>query len=190
MSLQFLLSTRGLEVTQFSSAVDFLEAISGLAPAPIISDVRMPRLDGLQLMSELVQRDINWPVIFLTGHGEIGVAVKALKLGATDFLEKPVAATDLDACLKRAFVNMEQVQSIASDKKSAQQQWALLSTREREVLTELCRGSSNKQVAFKLSISPRTVEMHRANALRILVVRSISEVLTIKVRAEHNLKSN
>ena len=183
-SLHFLLETRHATVTSFRRATDFLEAIDSLAPAPLIVDVRMPRMDGLQLIAELKRRQVDWPVIFLSGHGDVTIAVRALKLGATDFLEKPVVAAELEACLEGAF-KMLSGQLLSSDTKvQAARRWGLLTRRELGVLELLCEGSSNKQVAFKLQISPRTVEMHRASALRQLQVKSLPEVMMLRRLAD------
>ena len=181
-SLQFLLSTWGITVAAFADAPAFLKSVADLAPAPVILDVRMPSVDGMQLFSELIERNIDWPVIFLTGHGELAVAVSALKLGAVDFLEKPVAAADLQICLDRAFDKLKRDQIVAAGKMAAKATWGLLTAREKEVLNGLSQGLSNKQVAFNLALSTRTVEMHRANALRRLRVRSLAEVVTIMTK--------
>ena len=115
----------------------------------------------------------------LSGHGDIDVAVQAIKLGAIDFLEKPVEPSSLDKCLQRAFLGLQNLEDSTHSKAASIQALSLLTARESEVLTGLCGGQANKQVAFDLSISPRTVEMHRANALRRLNVRTIAEVVTM-----------
>lgn len=179
-SLHFLLATRHALVSSFRSAGDFLQAIDGLAPAPIIVDVRMPRMDGLQLIAALTKRQVKWPAIFLSAHGDVAIAVQALKLGATDFLEKPVVAAELEACIEKAFHELDGQMSALQLKSQANHLWALLTPREMSVLDHLCDGHSNKKVAFELGISPRTVEMHRANALRQLQVKSLPQVIKLK----------
>ena len=179
-SLHFLLTTRHAEVTSFKSAGDFLEAVEGLTPSPIILDVRMPRMDGLQLIGQLNSREIDWPTIFLSGHGDISIAVRALKLGAADFLEKPVVSADLEACLEKTFATLDAKTATRDLESDATKRWARLTPRECSVLHHLCEGLSNKQVAYELNISPRTVEMHRANALRQLGVRSLPEVIKLR----------
>lgn len=179
-SLHFLLATRHAEVTSFRKAADFLDAIEGLTPSPLIVDVRMPEMDGLQLAEELGRRHVAWPVVFLSGHGDVAIAVRALKLGASDFLEKPVVAADLEACLKDAFQLIDGQSSLNETKTEAFRLWQLLTPREVSVVEHLCEGHSNKQVAYRLAISPRTVEMHRANALRQLRVKSLPEVMRLK----------
>lgn len=189
-SLQFLLSTWDMLAVPFSDAVSFLDQVATLTPGPIIVDVRMPRMDGVQLLAELRGLDVNWPIIFLTGHGELSVAVSAFKLGAADFLEKPVSAGQLEQCVGRAFEALDRMQAIAASKAIASSLWSLLTVREREVIDGLCEGLSNKQVAFNLSISPRTVEMHRSNALRSLRVRSLAEVVTLRNKGELEIASD
>jgi len=183
-SLHFLLETRQAVVTSFPRAADFLKVVDTLAPSPLIVDVRMPNMDGLELIAELTSRSITWPAIFLSGHGDVTVAVRALKLGAADFLEKPVVAADLDACLERAFETVDSQASASELRGQASRLWALLTPRESSVLLHLCEGHSNKQVAFVLGISPRTVEMHRANALRQLKVKSLPDVIRLKNAAQ------
>lgn len=154
--------------------------MEGLAPAPLVVDVRMPRMDGLQLIEEMARREVRWPAIFLSGHGDVAVAVRALKLGAADFLEKPVVAADLEACLSRAFEKLDSQVFASHAKSSACRLWSLLTPREQTVLEHLCEGHPNKEVAFRLGISTRTVEMHRANALRQLKVKSLTDVMRLK----------
>lgn len=184
-SLEFLLATRNMIVQSFESGHAFFDAVDGLAPAPIILDMRMPRMNGIEFQEELSQRKLAWPVIILTGHGEVGIAVKGLKLGAIDFLEKPVEVHELEKCLKRAYQTLESEQDAEQSKAATMHLLSRLTPRESEVLTALCSGQSNKQVAFSLSISPRTVEMHRAKALRQLEVRSIAEVVTLMNRSSN-----
>ncbi len=178
-SLKFLMTTCGIEVQGFDSGSAFLKALNSLAAAPIILDIRMPGMDGIELLEELASRAIHWPVIVLSGHGEIGVAVRAIKSGAIDFLEKPVEAIELETCLLKAFHVLEDERVSLHSRSTSLQLLSLLTPRESEVLGGLCSGKANKQVAFALSISPRTVEMHRAHALRRLGVRTIAEVVTL-----------
>ena len=179
-SLKFLLATRQIAVTSFAGGREFFDALPGLSPAPIILDLRMPRMDGLQFLAEFSKSNLSWPVIVLSGHGEIRAAVKAIKLGAVDFLEKPITLPELERCIESAFATLETKREFADVQRGAAQQFSSLTRREQEVLERLCRGRSNKQVAFDLEISPRTVEMHRANALRHLGVRSIAEVVNLQ----------
>jgi two-component system response regulator FixJ len=178
-SLGFLLATKRMTVHSFASGFAFLDAVDCLPAAPIILDLRMPGMTGIEFMGELEKNGITWPVIMLTGHGEIAAAVDAIKLGAIDFLEKPVQAEVLEKCLDRAFIDLQAGRTREQSKATSSRSLAQLTPRESEVLFALCQGKSNKQVAFALSISPRTVEMHRAKGLRRLGVRTLAEVVSL-----------
>ena len=182
-SLHFFLETRGICVSPFSSGAQFLTELDTLQPAPIILDVRMTGIDGLEVLARLRAMGNEWPVVMLSAHGEIAVAVQSLKAGAIDFLQKPVPASTLHEAVLKAFGRLDD-QTISGDfRKRAREALASLTPREVEVIAHLCEGQSNKQVAFTLSISPRTVEMHRANALRQLGVRSLVEVSALRAAA-------
>lgn len=174
-AVTFLLGTSGYRGWPFAVAADFLDALPALRPGCILTDVRMPDIDGLQLMQNLKQRACPWPAIVMTGHGEVAVAVKAMKLGAIEFIEKPFSDDDLLDALKRGFGAMEAANDARERKHAAQRSMAILSSREQEVLRELCGGRQNKAVAQLLSLSVRTVEMHRGNLLKKLCVRTLQE---------------
>jgi len=182
-SLKFLLSSQNASVLAFKGALVFLDNAAGLNSAPLIIDVRMPVMDGLQLLQELANRRIHWPVVFLSGHGEISIAVQALKLGAADFLEKPVVAAELEKCLKKQFLVIDKIEASIHSEESARYRLSLLTARESQVLNSLCQGLMNKQVAHLFGLSARTVEMHRANGLKRLNVKSLPEVVRLKVAA-------
>jgi two-component system response regulator FixJ len=179
-SMHFLLQTHGICVSPYASGVQFLNELDSLKPAPIILDLRMADMDGTQVLRELALRGNAWPVIMLSGHGEIALAVQSLKYGAMDFLEKPATAHDLLASIGAACEKLALAAAGDERRDQAAQRVSMLTPREIEVLDLLCEGRSNKQVAFDLSISPRTVEMHRANALRQLNVRSLVEAATLR----------
>lgn len=183
-SLQFLLGSRQIGVMPFASGLEFLSQVSTLRPAPILLDVRMRHMDGMEVLKRLSQVQNKWPVIVITGHGDIGLAVNALKLGAHDFLEKPVRIETLMIAIDSAFDRL--AGQIAFEVRCAdvRQRVAMLTAREFEVTSRLSAGSSNKQVAFELSISPRTVEMHRANAFRHLKVRTLVEAAALLAKPE------
>ncbi|GAA0731774.1 response regulator transcription factor [Sphingomonas japonica] len=183
-SLHFLLTTAGVAAWSFADAADFLNALDGLRPAPILLDVRMPGIDGLDLLALLVERDISWPVIMMTAHGDVPIAVRAMKLGATEFLEKPFPPEMLDQALARAFAMLDIVLVQHRTRDEARGQITALSTREREVLTVLIKGIANKEAAARLGLSTRTVEMHRASALAKLRRKSIAEVMTLWLAAD------
>jgi two-component system response regulator FixJ len=167
----------------FGSGVDFLEALDDLKPGCILLDIRMPEVDGFHVMAELGKRQVEWPVIVMTGHGEVSVAVRAMKLGAVDFIEKPFEETVLLSSLERAFVLLKDRGETAERKQNAQERVNALTGREREVLRGLMGGMANKLLARRLDISLRTVEMHRANMMDRLGVKSLAEALTLAVQA-------
>ncbi|MES2783618.1 MAG: response regulator [Pseudomonadota bacterium] len=187
-SLHFLLSTIGLVSWPFASAQDFLDNLSTLEPAPILLDIRMPSIDGLQLMSIMRERGINWPTIVISAHGDIQVAVKAMKLGAEEFLEKPFNFDQLDLCLQSAFARLADLNNSFAARNAARAAFALLSPREIEVTDVLMQGIPNKTAAHMLDLSVRTVEMHRANALAKLNVKSMAAVIRLAGLAELDQK--
>ena len=182
-SISFMLGTASLHSRPFASGSDFLDSVDDLAPGCIVLDVRMPQIDGFQVMAELGQRGIEWPVIVMTGHGEVSIAVRAMKLGAIDFIEKPFEEEVLLASLERAFLLLDERGEKAERKRIAQSRVAVLTARESEVLQGLMAGLPNKMLARQLGISLRTVEMHRANMMERLQVSSLAEALTLAVQA-------
>lgn len=183
-SLHFLLTTAGIAAWPFADAADFLDALEGLRPAPILLDVRMPGIDGLDLLALLEKRDLRWPIIMMTAHGDVPIAVRAMKLGAIEFLEKPFPPEMLDQALARAFVVLDDLMVQQRTRDEAREQIAALSPREREVLTVLIKGVANKEAAARLGLSTRTVEMHRASALARLQRKSIAEVISLWLAAD------
>lgn len=182
-SLSFMLATAELNSRPFASGIDFLEALDGLKPGCILLDIRMPEVDGFHVMAELARRRVEWPVIVMTGHGEVSVAVRAMKLGAVDFIEKPFEEAILLSSLERAFTLLKDRGETAERKQAAEGKVSSLTTREREVLQGLMAGLPNKLLARHLGISLRTVEMHRANMMDRLGVGSLAEALTLAVQA-------
>src|SRR3954447_1151919 len=167
----------------FGSGLDFLEALPDLEPGCILLDLRMPQMDGFQVMGALAERKIDWPVIVMTGHGEVPVAVRAMKLGAVDFIEKPFSEQALLACFAQAFGLLRDREALGRRRRQAHDRAALLSVREREVLQSLLAGQSNREIANSLGISLRTVEMHRGNMMDRLHASSLAEALTIALEA-------
>ena len=188
-SLNVLLSTAGIVSWPFASASDFLDNLDNLEPAPILLDVRMPKIDGIQLMTILSERGIDWPIIVMTAHGEIAVAVQAIKLGAVEFLEKPFEFEILEISLQNAFAQVSTSNESNTVRDNASRLFALLSSRETEVVTILMQGIANKVAAHLLSLSVRTIEMHRANALAKLQVKSMAEVVRLASLADLSLHS-
>ena len=147
----------------------------------------MAKIDGLQALEKLRLEAKSWPVIMITAHGDIATAVRAVKLGALEFLEKPFAVELLDAALVSAFGALDEIEAAAERRRAAEQQLGELSPRELEVMAILVEGASNKLVAHRLALSIRTVEMHRKNALAKLGVRSIAEVIALAATANRRL---
>lgn len=182
-SISFMLGVADLQSRPFASGQDLLDSLSEIQPGAILLDIRMPQMDGFQVMTELARRGVEWPVVVMTGHGEVSVAVQAMKGGAVDFLEKPFGEDVLLASLTRAFGLLQDRTEKAERRRTAQDRIALLSSRESEVLRGLMAGLSNKMLARRLDISLRTVEMHRANMMDRLQVGSLAEALTLAVQA-------
>jgi two-component system response regulator FixJ len=182
-SLSFLLSTTDVTSRPFGSGTDFLEALGDLKPGCVLLDIRMPEVDGFHVMGELLERQVEWPVIVMTGHGEVSVAVRAMKLGAVDFIEKPFEEEVLLSSLERAFGLLRDRGETAERRLQSQERVNALTGREKEVLQGLMAGMANKLLARRLDISLRTVEMHRANMMDRLGVSSLAEALTLAVQA-------
>ena len=178
-SLHFLLSTLQIRAWPFVSGSDFLEQQPHLSPAPILLDMRMSGMDGFEVLTELDRRAVDWPVVLMTGHGDVVTAVRAMKLGAIEFLEKPFEAEALEIALTNAFQIEERNQGARLRKADARRRLDQLTPRETEVIGCLVQGQPNKLVAHRLGLSPRTIEMHRANAFQKLGARSIAEVVTL-----------
>lgn len=182
-SLHFALEAAGITVWPFAGPEDFLDALATLSPAPILLDVRMPRIDGVQLLQIIREREVNWPVIMMTAHGEIPVAVAAMKLGAADFLEKPFDLDALENFLDTAFSRLDALVAEAQRLKEARSRLASLSPRELDVAKRLALGETSKMVALNLGISHRTVEIHRAAVATKLGAKSTAGVVRLMVEA-------
>lgn len=182
-SLSFMLGAAEIRSHPYGSGADFLEALPDLEPGCILLDLRMPQMDGFHVMAELAQRGIDWPVVVMTGHGEIPIAVRAMKMGAVDFIEKPFSEQALLACFSQAFSLLEERAVTGKRRRDAHERAALLTAREKEVLANLLAGQSNKQIAQALGISLRTVEMHRGNMMERLGASSLAEALTLALEA-------
>lgn len=182
-SLHFLLSASAMTVWPFAGAADFFDQLPHLTPAPILLDIRMPEIDGLEVLSMFKERGIDWPIIVMTAHGDVAIAVRAMKLGAIDFLEKPFAAALLDSVLDQAFGLLDALKRSRLARDEARRLIGLLSSRELEIVRILSEGVANKVVAERLGISTRTVEMHRSNALVKLGLKSIAETVALMTAA-------
>jgi two-component system response regulator FixJ len=175
-SLRALLESAGYRVRDFDSARKALTADLSEAGC-LIADIRMPDIDGLTLQEELSKRKLGLPVIIMTGHGDVPLAVRAMKAGAVDFIEKPFDDELLLASVTRALSLAEKSRSDAALAHSATELVAELTPREREVMQQLMAGRPNKLIAHALGISPRTVEIHRANVMDKMKARSLSDLV-------------
>ena len=182
-SLRALLESSGFRVVDHDSAAAVL-VDPGIGTALcLIADIRMPGMDGLQLQEELNRRKIPLPVIVVTGHGDVPLAVRAMKAGAIDFLEKPFDEELLLAAVRRAKAAAEQSRSENQAGEEAARLIEELTPRERDVLKHLVAGRPNKVIAFELSISPRTVEIHRAHVMDKMQARSLSDLIRAALAA-------
>jgi two-component system response regulator FixJ len=182
-SAGFMLKTSGFLVQTFASGVELLKERE-LAPGCILLDVRMPEMDGLEVQQALRARGVAFPVIVMTGHGDVDVAVQAMKYGAVDFIEKPFEKAVLLDAIHEGFARLENAGRSGSRAKEARILLEALTPREKDVLRGLARGHPNKTIGFDLGISPRTVEIHRANLMTKLDVASLSGALRIAFAAE------
>ncbi len=183
-SLTFLLRTADVDVQSYASAAAFLDALSGAALSCIITDVRMPGMSGIDLLKRLRELKISVPVIVITGHGDVPLAVEAMKFGAIDFLEKPFDDEVLLASVRSALQQRDGELKRHMERAAIESRLAALSNRERDVLGGLVAGRANKQIAFDLGISPRTVEIYRANLMDKMKASSLSDLVRMALIAE------
>lgn len=182
-SAGFMLKTSGYAVTTFTSGVAFLLAAKTVEPGCVLLDVRMPDIDGLEVQRLLAERGVSMPIVVLTGHGDVSIAVRAIKAGAVDFIEKPFEKIVLLSAIVAAFERLDDANGRSARATDAAVAIAALTGREQDVLRGLAQGLPNKTIAFNLGISPRTVEVHRANLMTKLQVNSLSEALRIAFAA-------
>jgi two-component system response regulator FixJ len=183
-SAGFMLKTSGFRVRTYESGDALLKDGSNLEPGCILLDIRMPGMDGLEVQQALRDRGITLPVVIMTGHGDVSLAVQAMKAGAVDFIEKPFEKAVLVDAIGQAFDRLGRSKEATERAKDAHVRLQALTPREREVLDGLAQGLPNKTIAYDLGISPRTVEIHRANLMTKLEVRSLSEALRIAFSAQ------
>lgn len=182
-SLAALLDAQGFATETFPSARAFLDAGAYKRQGCLIADIRMPDMDGLELQEELRRRDCGMAVIVVTGHGDVPLAVRAMKAGAVDFLEKPYDEHVLLASLGRATAAADAASTRQAAQQEVQARMTSLTEREREVLDELAHGKPNKVIAYDLGISPRTVEIHRARVMEKMKAGSLAELVRMVVSA-------
>jgi two-component system response regulator FixJ len=182
-SLNFMLRTSGHTVELFTNGEEFLKAAGKLRPGCVLLDIRMPGMDGLEVQRAMAEQGIGLPVIIMTGHGDVGLAVRAMKAGAIDFIEKPFEKATLMSALEQGFSRIGETDLRKLRAQEAATRLEALTSRERDVLKGLVAGLPNKSIAHDLGISPRTVEIHRANLMTKLDVKSLSEALRIAFAA-------
>jgi len=182
-SLAFLLRTAQLEVKSYASARAFLDSLPDESLSCVITDVRMPDISGIDLLRRLKELKIGVPVIVITGHGDVALAVEAMKIGAVDFFEKPFDDELLLASVRSALREREGEKKRYAERAEIESRIAALSPRERDVLVGLVEGRANKQIAFDLGISPRTVEIYRANLMNKMQADSLSDLVRMALMA-------
>jgi two-component system response regulator FixJ len=183
-SVGFMLKTSGYRVRSFASGAEILKESKSLEPGCVLLDIRMPGMDGLEVQEALQSHGVSLPVIIMTGHGDVPLSVRAMKAGAIDFIEKPFEKDVLITAIESGFAVLKRADSGREKAKDAAVRLQVLTPREREVLDGLAQGLPNKTIAYDLGISPRTVEIHRANLMTKLEVRSLSEALRLAFAAQ------
>src|SRR5688500_10731946 len=182
-SLAFLLTAARLRVRTYDSATSFLSALGDAESGCIITDVRMPGITGVDLLRRLKELKVGMPVIVITGHGDVQLAVEAMKIGAADFIEKPFDDEQLLAAVRSALGRWEKSAQRENERAGLLEKLATLSARENDVLEGLVAGKPNKIIAFDLGISPRTVEIYRANVMTKMNAGSLSELVRMALLA-------
>ncbi len=183
-SASFMLKYAGFRTQQFVSGLEFLNECKHAERGCVLLDIKMPEMDGLEVQREMNKSGIDMPVIVLTGHGDVELAVRAMRAGAVSFIEKPYKKEELVGELEKGFERLENNDLKIMAASEAQVRLACLTGRECDVLDGLMTGYPNKTIAYDLGISPRTVEIHRANMMAKLRVRSLAEALRIGFAAE------
>jgi two-component system response regulator FixJ len=182
-SLDFLLQSAHFKTRTYETALAFLNTLPDIPSGCIVTDVKMPEMSGVELLRHLRKKNLRMPVIIITGHADVPMAVDAMKSGAADFLEKPFDDDVLLTAVRAALASAENVKERDNEKAELQRRFELLSKREREVLEGLVVGKPNKTIAFDLGISPRTVEIYRANVMTKMRAVSLSELVRMTMIA-------
>ena len=177
LSLKRLLRSVGLEARTFTSALEFLDSQRPDTPSCLILDVRLPRLSGLDLQTELAARKIALPIIFVTGHGDIRMSVRAMKAGAIEFLTKPYREQELLEAIQRAIEQDGITKQHSAELRALQERYALLTPREREVLPRVTSGLLNKQIAAELGASEKTIKVHRGQVMQKMEAESLADLI-------------
>lgn len=183
-SIAFLLKTVGIPCRTYASAREFIDEFSASTVCCLVLDIRMPGMSGLELQEEMQRRSWNAPIIFITGHGEIAMAVRAMRNGAFDFIQKPFKDQELLDSVNAAFVIARSQHKQQRDIKDIRQAFESLSPREREVMELVTSGKANKVIAFDLGVSQRTVEIHRARVMHKMGAHNLAELVRTQIRLE------
>jgi len=183
-SLAFLLDTANLVCRTYDSAAALLARAGQLEPGCIVTDVRMPEMSGLEMVRRLTELGVRHPVIVMTGHADVPLAIEAVRAGVKDFIEKPFDDDALLASIRMAVAEQTQSAEISGQGAEVCSRLATLSARERQVLEGLVAGHANKVIAYDLEISPRTVEVYRANVMTKMQARSLSELVRMTILAQ------
>lgn len=180
-SLSFLLKSVGIESQSFASGDVFLDAFAPDWEGCILLDIRMPGISGMEVQRRLVELNCSLPIIFITGHGDIPMAVEAMHLGAHDFVQKPFHDQELLDRIQAALTARQEVQDEVKQKQIVLQNYGSLTPRETEVMTAVAKGHANKVIAMDLGLSQRTVEIHRARVMKKMQVRSLAALVKLAV---------
>ncbi len=180
-SLAFLLTMSGFAVRMHESATSFLELAPGIGRACLVTDLRMPDMSGVDLLNHLKEAQALVPAIVITGHGDVPMAVAAMKAGAVDFIEKPFSDEILIDAIRKAAKLLDRDANDDLDAAALQARLDLLSERERQVLAAVVAGLPNKTIAYDLDISPRTIEVHRSNVMAKMQARSLPELVRMAI---------
>ncbi len=183
-SLDVLLKTVDLSTTTFSSGDEFLEAYDPGWEGCILLDIRMPGTSGMEVQKRLAESGCSIPIIFITGHGDIPMAVEAMHIGAFDFIQKPFRDQDLLDRIDQALTISDEQEQQSARKKTVQNQFQTLTPREQEVMQFVVHGSANKVIAMDLGVSQRTVEIHRARVMEKMQARSLAELVRMALLIE------
>jgi len=178
-SLSLLLRTVGLPSRTYASADEFLVAYMPEEVSCLVADIRMPGLSGLELQQELLERHADVPIIFINGHGDVPMAVNAMKSGALDFIQKPFRDQDLLDRIHHALQQAKAARNARLETTTIQERFSALTPREREVMDKVVSGCANKVIAMDLGVSQRTVELHRARVMQKMGVRSLAELVRL-----------
>jgi two-component system, LuxR family, response regulator FixJ len=183
-SLRWLTESVGLHVATFETAEAFLDNYRAELPGCLVLDVRMPGMSGLDLQTTLCDRHINLPIIIVTGHGEVQSAVRAMKAGAVNFIEKPFSDQDLLDAVRQALEQDAAQREAADSRRDIEERFAMLTPRERQVLLLVVNGRANKQIAAELNISQKTVEVHRSHVMQKLQAQSVAELVHMAMKID------